>query len=69
VNTVEGLRGRLVSVTEGKLEQLRTTEEFDIGEFRTFVDVQVICEGCNGQFDIIDLLERGGCDCAESTRG
>ena len=65
ISNVEQLRGRLVSVTEGKLEQLRNAEELDLGEFRLLVDVQVVCEDCNGQFEVVELLERGGCDCGE----
>ena len=65
ISNVEQLRGRLVSVTEGKLEQLRNAEELDLGEFRLLVDVQVVCEDCNGQFEVVELLERGGCDCSD----
>ena len=65
VSNVQQLRGRLVSVTEGKLKQLRNAEELDLGEFRLLVDVQVVCEDCNGQFEVVELLERGGCHCSE----
>lgn len=58
------LRGRMVSVTEGKLEQLRGSDEFTLGEFRTLADIQVVCEDCNTQFEVLDLLDRGGCHCA-----
>lgn len=61
------LRGRMVSVTEGKLEQLRESanDRFTLGEFRTLVDIQIICEDCNTQFEVLELLERGGCHCRE----
>ena len=65
VSNVEQLRGRLVSVTEGKLDQLRNAEEIDLGEFRLLVDIQVVCEDCNSQFEVVELLERGGCDCSD----
>jgi hypothetical protein len=29
----------MVSVTEGKLEQLRNSDELTLGEFRTLVDI------------------------------
>jgi hypothetical protein len=60
---VQKLRGRMVSVTEGKLEQLRASDELTLGEFRTLADIRVVCEDCNTQFDVLDLLERGGCNC------
>lgn len=60
---IRQLRGRVDSVTEGKLEQLRTSGDLHLGEFRTLVDVRVICEDCNTQYDVVELLERGSCDC------
>ena len=62
---VQKLRGRTVSVTEGKLEQFRDNDELTLGEFRTLVDIRVVCEDCNTQFDILELLDRGGCNCTD----
>lgn len=59
------LRGRMVSVTEGKLEQLRESDQFTLGEFRTLVEIQIVCEDCNTQFEVLELLHRGGCHCTE----
>jgi len=63
VTNVQKLRGRMVSVTEGKLEQLQASGELTLGEFRTLADIRVVCEDCNTQFDVLDLLDRGGCSC------
>lgn len=63
VTNVQKLRGRTVSVTEGKLEQLRDSDQLTLGEFRTLADIRVVCEDCNSQFDILELLDQGGCDC------
>lgn len=60
---VQKLRGRAVSVTDGKLEQLRNSGHLSIGEFRTLVEIQVVCEDCNTRFDVLELLDRGGCHC------
>ena len=62
---VRKLRGRIVSVTEGKLEQFRDSDELTLGEFRTLADVRVVCEDCNTQFDVLELLDRGGCNCSD----
>jgi hypothetical protein len=59
------LRGRMVSVTEGKLEQLQKNEAFTLGEFRTLADIQVVCEDCNTQFGVLELLEQEGCNCED----
>jgi len=64
VENVERLRGRVDTVTSGKLEQLRQRGDLSLGSFRTVVDVKVVCEDCHSQYDVLDLLDRGGCDCA-----
>lgn len=60
---LQQLRGRTVAVTEGKLEQLRDNTDLDLNEFRTLVNIQVVCEECNTQSDVFELLDRGGCEC------
>ncbi|WP_336037165.1 rod-determining factor RdfA [Halobacterium yunchengense] len=62
---VQKLRGRLTSVTESKLEQLRSTARITLGEFRVMVDVQVLCTDCNTQRGVAELLAAGGCDCED----
>jgi hypothetical protein len=36
-----------------------------LGDFRTLVAIEVVCTECNEKFDILDLFDRGGCDCQE----
>lgn len=60
---IQQLQGRIVSVTDGKLDQLQSSDNIEAGEFRTLVNIQVVCEDCNTQFDIFQFLEQGGCDC------
>jgi hypothetical protein len=61
--SIQRLQGRLVAVTESKLEQLQGNGDLAIGTFRTTVDVRVFCEDCSLQYTVGRLLERGGCDC------
>lgn len=63
---IQRLRGRTVTVTAGKLEQLANGDQVVLGDFRVFVDVNVLCEDCEAQYDVDTLLERGGCECAEN---
>jgi len=60
---LQQMRGRTAAVAEGKLEQLRDNTDLDLDEFRTLVNIQVVCEGCNTQYDVFELLDRGGCEC------
>ncbi|WP_435197417.1 rod-determining factor RdfA [Natronomonas sp. EA1] len=60
---IQQLRGRVLSVTEGKLSRLRNTDELTLGEFRLFAELSVLCEDCGQRYEAVELLERGGCDC------
>jgi len=62
---IQRLRGRTKTVTEGRLEQLRTGDHVTLGEFRVFAEINVLCEDCGARYDVETLLERGGCDCGE----
>lgn len=64
---VEKLRGRLVSVTESKVEGLRSTSRLSLGEFRVMVDVQILCTDCQQQYGVRELLTQGSCDCEVGT--
>jgi hypothetical protein len=65
VDTIQRLRSRLRSIAEGSLDRLRSTDRLTLGTFRLFVDVDVLCEDCGAQYGAVELLERGGCDCAD----
>lgn len=60
---IRGLQGRTRTVTADKLEQLRSGDHVEIGDFRVFTEVNVLCEDCGTRYEIGDLLERGGCEC------
>lgn len=66
LESVRRLRARLRSITEGGLDRLRSTDRITLGEFRLFIDVDVLCEDCGAQYSVVDLLERGGCNCDAS---
>jgi len=61
--TIQRTRGRLRTVTESSLEELARSGELTLGDADVLVSVQVYCDDCGRQFDIDELLERGGCDC------
>jgi hypothetical protein len=63
---VQRLRGRMTSVIEGQLNQLRNSGNLTLGNFKVFIDIGVFCEDCGTQIKISGLLERGGCDCGSA---
>jgi len=63
---IQRLRGRVRTVTDSKLDQLRRSGDIDVGSFRTLVEVTVLCEDCGTQYDIETILENGRCACGGS---
>lgn len=63
IETIQRLQSRMRSVAERSLTQLQKTDRISVGEFRLFIELTVLCEECNTQYGIVDLLKRGGCDC------
>lgn len=63
VENFQRIRGRSVTVTEGKLEQLVSGDHITLGDFRVLVEINVLCEDCGSQYDVIELLEQGSCGC------
>jgi len=63
VDTVQSTAGRLESITRGGLKRLVDAEDLDIGSFDVVVSTQVYCQDCETQYEITELVERGGCDC------
>lgn len=61
--SLQQLRGRITAVTDEKLARLRDDDHLSLGEFRTLVNVRVVCESCGTQWEVQELLEREGCDC------
>lgn len=61
---IQRLRGRTKTVTEGRLKQLQRGDHISLGEFRVFTEINVLCEDCGTRYEVDELLERGGCECA-----
>jgi len=65
-NTIQQLVGRLTTVTEDALSELKSAGHLTLGEFDVFVSLQVHCADCNTQSPVSELLRQGGCQCEES---
>lgn len=64
--TVQSLRrliNRLTAVAETNLHSLDDADWITVGDVDVMVDVQVLCADCGTQYDVVDLLQAGGCDC------
>ncbi|WP_137290602.1 rod-determining factor RdfA [Natronorubrum halophilum] len=67
-DSINNLQARLSSVCETNLDQLRDTDRITLDDYHLFVSVDVLCEACDSQYTVSELLERGGCDCDETER-
>lgn len=61
--TVQRLSSRAQVVTEDGLERLQKSSAISLGDFRVFVDINVLCNDCNEQYSVPELLEQEGCNC------
>lgn len=62
-DTVQRLSSRTQVVTEDGLERLQKSSTVSLGDFRVFVDINILCNDCNQQYSISELINKGGCDC------
>jgi 3-oxoacyl-[acyl-carrier-protein] synthase III len=62
-NTIQKLRNRLIAVIENTLEQHRDQQRITLGEFNILLDIQILCEECGASYSIMELFDRGGCNC------
>lgn len=63
---INRLRSKTEAVTTNTISRLNEADVIEIGEFDTFVNIDVFCHECSTQLSVSDLLEKGGCDCRAS---
>lgn len=61
------LQNRTSAVTTSTVEQLERNDILEIGDFNVVVSVTVTCEDCLQEYTVRELLERGTCQCHESS--
>jgi hypothetical protein len=61
--TIRRLQGRVSVVTESGLTRLANASDITVGDVEVLTDIQVYCADCGSQYDAVELIERGGCDC------
>ncbi|MFC5368938.1 rod-determining factor RdfA [Salinirubrum litoreum] len=61
--TIGKLRGRTEAVTTNVVERLADRGALSVGSVDALVDVQVVCRDCESQYQVEELIDRGGCDC------
>lgn len=64
---IRRLQGRTAEVTKQTLEGLQNDNQLSIGDFRTIVNINVICDTCGRQYEVGELIDQGRCGCAVSS--
>lgn len=60
---IQRLQSRATTVTESKIDQLRTTDRIAVGSYRVLTEIQVFCEECETRYDVDELLSQKSCAC------
>lgn len=69
LESIRALQNRTAAVTESKLEELRATGEYGVGDLDVYVDISVTCSDCFRTLSVSEFFEQGGCDCSPQSRG
>lgn len=63
IDRIRRLRSRAEAVTNGTLESLQKEEDIYFGDTDILVNINVICNECGTQSDIVTAAQNGGCAC------
>ena len=63
VETLRRLQARASSVTDDAVQRSANTDRIGVGDYDVLVNVRVFCQDCGADYDAVELLTRGGCDC------
>lgn len=57
------LNNRTKSVVNQNITKLDNRDEFEVGDFDIYVNVQLTCNDCGTTRDVTQILDQNGCDC------
>jgi len=63
-DSLGALQNRVLAVTTDTVDRLKKNKSLEIGDFNVLVNITVICEDCQRQYTVRELLDRGTCDCS-----
>lgn len=66
IESIRRLTTRTRSVTEERIQKLRTADRIDVDEFEILLSLQILCQRCGTQYAIDEFLRDGGCDCLQN---
>jgi hypothetical protein len=61
--TLQRLQSRMEAVADDAVGRLRQTDRMSVGDYEVLVDVRILCTECGNDYEVVDLLSGGGCDC------
>ncbi|MFB6102108.1 MAG: rod-determining factor RdfA [Haloplanus sp.] len=63
VSKLQRLRSRTIAVTDETIQGLSSKEELSVGDFDVVSEIRVRCTDCGTEYDAVEFIERGGCEC------
>jgi hypothetical protein len=63
IDTIQRLNSRSKAVSEKTVQSLVNQGEVRIGTHTVTVETRIVCRDCNRQYDLVEFLERGRCEC------
>lgn len=65
IDTIQRLNSRSKAVSEKTVRSLLNQGAVSIGTPTVTVETRIVCRDCNRQYELVEFLERGHCDCTE----
>lgn len=69
LNHLMSLRSRAKLVIKERIKKAQSDGNVSITDISPYVSFQVYCDGCNRNYDVVELLERGACHCGTEGEG
>ncbi|MDZ7849408.1 MAG: hypothetical protein U5K70_00855 [Halodesulfurarchaeum sp.] len=65
VESINRLENRTKAVSESVIERFAKIDAVTVGDTEVYVEARVYCSDCGAEMRVTELLEGGGCGCAE----
>ena len=65
VESINRLENRTKAVSESVIERFAQMDAVTVGETEVYVEARVYCSDCGAEMRVTELLENGGCGCAD----
>lgn len=65
--STQKMKNRLNAVAKSNLGSLDSADLLTLGDYDVINEVYVYCQDCGGRYPVGEVIDRGGCDCADGS--